>query len=43
MAKLQSAVYKYPLLLLHDGSCLFCTVGGSHRPNTGKGDDDDDY
>jgi hypothetical protein len=31
MAKLWAVVYKYRLLWLHCGSCLFYTVGGSHR------------
>jgi hypothetical protein len=29
-AWLQAVVYKYHLLLLHCGSCLLCTVSGSH-------------
>jgi hypothetical protein len=29
-ARLQGVVYKYHLLWLHCGSCLFCAVGGSH-------------
>jgi hypothetical protein len=30
-ARLQGVVYKYHLLWLHCGSCLFYTVGGSHN------------
>jgi hypothetical protein len=30
-ARLQAELYKYHLFLLHCVSCLFCTVGGSHK------------